>query len=76
MAIVYHSIVMATTIQVDEKTLKLLKQLKGRLKVKTYDALIRKLLSKKSDVPESMFGVDPGLRPFSEEDRLKFHDEI
>ena len=67
---------MATTIQVEEKTLRTLRQLKGRLGAKTYDELIRKLLAKKTDLPDSMFGVDPELRPFSEEDRLKFHDEI
>lgn len=66
---------MATTIQVDEKTLRLLRQMKGRLGVKTYDELIRKLLSKKKDQPHSLFGIDPEMRPFSEEDHLKFHDE-
>ncbi len=67
---------MATTIQVEEKTLRTLRQLKGRLGAKTYDELIRKLLAKKSDIPDSMFGTHPDMPSFTEEDRLKFHDEI
>ena len=66
---------MTTTIQVDAKTLRLLKQLKGRWKAKTYDELIRRLISKRVEVPRSFFGVDPHLPPFSEEDHLIFHDE-
>lgn len=66
---------MATTIQVETRTLRLLRQLKGRLKAKTYDQVIRGLLSKKSDVPTSLFGSHPEMTPFTEEDRLKFHDE-
>ena len=66
---------MATTIQVEKKTLNLLKQLKGRFKVKTYDELIQKLANQKSIVPRSMFGSCPGIPEFTEDDRLKFHDE-
>lgn len=66
---------MTTTIQIDTKTLRLLKQLKGRWKTKTYDELIRRLLSKKTDLADSLFGVNPGIPSFSEEDHLKIHDE-
>jgi len=66
---------MTTTIQIDVKTLRLLKQLKGRLKAKTYDDLIRRLISKKTDLPTSFFGINPEIPSFSEEDHLKIHDE-
>lgn len=66
---------MPTTIQVEEKTLRLLRRIKEKSGSKTYDEAINKLISKKTDIPRSMFGVHPEMRPFTEEDRLKAHDE-
>lgn len=45
---------MATTIQLDEETVKMLKGYKEQLNIVTYDELIRKILSEKTK--KSMFG--------------------
>lgn len=66
---------MTTTIQVDNGTLRLLRQLKGKLRMKTYDELIRQLISKKTDLPHSLLGSRPQLRSFVAEDHLRIHDE-
>jgi hypothetical protein len=63
---------MATTIQVKEKNLKLLEELKRATAARSYDEVLGKLLKEKLKVPESMFGVDRGkLTPFTEADRLE-----
>ncbi len=68
---------MSTTIQVQEKTLRLLKTEKKRLKVATYDEVIRYLTRKKQPVTAEMFGIDRGqLTPFSEKDHLDFHEDL
>lgn len=63
---------MATTIQVKERNLKLLEELKKTTGARSYDEVLGKLLKEKLKVPESMFGVDRGkLTPFTETDRLE-----
>lgn len=67
---------MATTIQLSEKTLKLLKRLKGTMQVKSYDAVIQKLVSEKEPIPTSLFGANPDLKPYNREtDRIRFRYE-
>lgn len=68
---------MPTTIQVQEKTLRFLKLQKKRLKAETYDEVIRYLAERKQTSREAMFGIDQGrIHPFSEEDHLKFHEDL
>lgn len=68
---------MSTTIQVQEKTLRFLKLEKKRLKASTYDEVIRYLAVKKRPAAHEMFGIDRGrMKPFSEEDRLDFHEDL
>ena len=63
---------MVTTIQVKEKNLKLLEEIKRATGAKSYDEVLGKLLREKLKIPESMFGVDRGrLTPFTEADRLE-----
>ena len=65
---------MATSIQVQEKTLNLLKQQKKRLKLATYDEVIRVLAKKKEPLSQNMFGIDRDrITPFEEADRFDFH---
>ncbi|MBI2346053.1 MAG: hypothetical protein HYV03_04055 [Deltaproteobacteria bacterium] len=67
---------MATTIQLGEKTLRLLKRLKVELKLRSYEAVIKHLVSEKEQIPDSLFGANPDLKPYNREtDRMKFHDE-
>lgn len=65
---------MSTTIQVSRKTLQLLNMLKERLSVKSYDELIRMMALEKLNLPKSMFGVNPRLSSFKEEDEAEFHE--
>ena len=64
---------MATTIQVREDTLELLKRLKADLRVESYDAALRKLLERRARVPRTMFGASPKLKPFAHEP--EFHGD-
>ncbi|MBI2335945.1 MAG: hypothetical protein HYU97_04200 [Deltaproteobacteria bacterium] len=66
---------MPTTIQIENKTLLLLKRLKTKFKVKTYDEIIRKLISKKVEPVSSLLGAHSHLPSFSEQDHLFSHDE-
>ena len=61
-----------TTIQVKERNLKLLEELKRAMGARSYDEVLGKLLEEKLKVPESMFGVDRGkITPFTEADRTE-----
>ncbi len=66
---------MTTTIQIDKSTLRCLKQLKGKFKAKTYDAVICLLVSRKLGLPVSFLGAHPGMISFGPEHHLKAHDE-
>jgi len=64
-----------TTIQVKRKNLRLLEVLKRRMKARSYDEVIEKLLAEKTDIPNDMFAVDRGrISKFTEEDRLEDRD--
>lgn len=68
---------MATTIQIREKTLNFLKIEKKRLKVSSYDDVIRHLAEKRRPAIDTLFGADRGrLEPFSEDDHLDLHDDL
>jgi len=64
-----------TTIQVKRKNLRLLEVLKRRMKARSYDEVIEKLLAQKTDILNDMFDVDKGrISKFTEEDRLEDRD--
>jgi hypothetical protein len=65
---------MATTIMVTERTLQVLRELKGRFHAKSYDETLMKLVSELTNVPASKFGARPKMKPFSESDRSTFHE--
>jgi predicted CopG family antitoxin len=63
---------MPTTIQVKERNLRLLEQLKRSMRARSYDEVISKLLEEKLGTRESMFGALKGkISPFEESDRLE-----
>ena len=64
---------MSTTIQVSKKTLQLLSILKEKLSAKSYNELLRKMALEKLGTT-SMFGSNPRLSPFKEEDEAEFHE--
>ena len=68
------AIVMSTTIQVSRRTLQLLKILREKLAAKSYDELLQRLAAEKLGLPPSMFGSNPKLTPFTEEDEGEAHE--
>ncbi len=64
---------MPTTIQVREDTLSLLKRLKTEFRAESYDAVLRKLIARRSRAPRTMFGAHPKLKPFTHEP--EFHGD-
>jgi len=66
--------VMKTTIQLDKKTVQILKDLMKRLNAKTYDEVIRLLIKEKYGIKNSLFGSNPRLAPFKEEEEAEFHE--
>jgi predicted CopG family antitoxin len=63
---------MPTTIQVKERNLRLLEQLKRTTGARSYDEVIGRLLEEKLGTRGSMFGVLKGkISPFEESDRLE-----
>ncbi|MDW8033644.1 MAG: hypothetical protein RMI79_01640 [Nitrososphaerota archaeon] len=65
---------MATTIQVSRKTKQLLDALKRRLSAKSYDEALQKIIAEKMGIPTSMFGVNPKLSRFKEEEEAELHE--
>jgi len=64
---------MATSIQVSESTLHLLKMLKEQEKAESYDDVIKNIVSQHVHVPKTMFGSMKGWR-YSKEDRGDAHE--
>lgn len=67
-------IAVPTTVQVDEKTLQMLNKLKKEIGARSHDEVIRTLISERKNIPRSMFGSNPRLKPFSREDEAEFHE--
>jgi hypothetical protein len=64
-----------TTIQVKDRNLRLLEELKKRMGARSYDEVLGKMLEEKLGIPECMFGVDKGkITPFTEADRAEDRD--
>jgi hypothetical protein len=62
---------METTVQLNKNTVQILKDLKKKMHAKSYDEVISRLVLKESGIPKSMFGSNPKLSSFSEEDRFE-----
>lgn len=65
---------METTIQLNKYTVQVLKDLKRKFSMRSYDELINKLIHKQTRIPKSMFGSNPKLSSFREEERLKLRE--
>ncbi len=63
-----------TTVEVKRSTAKLLDQMKQKYEAKSMDETIRKLIDKAENVPESLFGAHPKMKPFSRADEAKSHE--
>ncbi len=65
---------MPTTVQVDEKTLQMLNEIKKETKAKSHDEVIKALISERKKIPHSMYGSNRKLSSFSEQDEAQFHE--
>jgi hypothetical protein len=65
---------MKTTIQLNKKTVQILKDLMRKMNAKTYDDVIRALIRDKYEIKDSFFGSNPKLAPFKEEEEAEFHE--
>jgi len=65
---------METTIAVKESTAQILSRLREKMKAKSIDETIIRVLEKIKEVPKSQFGVDSDIKSFSRKDRAKFHE--
>jgi predicted CopG family antitoxin len=61
---------METSIQLNKQTVQVLKDMKKKFGMKSYDELINSLIQKQKKTPKSMFGSNPDFPPFTEEDRF------
>jgi len=65
---------LATTVQVDEKTLQMLNRAKKEMHAKSHNEVIKKLLTQQRKTPRSMFGSNPKLDSFTSEDEADSHE--
>jgi len=65
---------MATTIQIQENTLQIMKKIKTDLNVNSYDEVIKKLIELRNKTPKSKFGAHPEMTEFTSEDESEFHE--
>ncbi len=59
---------MATSIQVSHELHARLKTLKERMKAKTFDELLRRLLERSRHSPQERFGAHPKMKRFAHRD--------
>jgi len=63
-----------TTVQVDEKTLQMLNEIKKETRAKSNNEVIKTLIIERKKIAHSMFGSNSKLSSFSEQDEAEFHD--
>jgi hypothetical protein len=66
--------VMTTSVQVSERTLQLLNELKLEEGLESYDQVIRQLISDRMKIPRSMFGSNRRLQRFTARDHAESHE--
>jgi hypothetical protein len=65
---------MKTTIAVKDSTVQILARLREKMKAKSIDETIIRIVNETGKIQKSRFGSQKGLRKFSREDRAKFHE--
>jgi hypothetical protein len=60
-----------TTIQTSKRTAQQLREIMKEIGAKTYDEAIRELIEGRRTTPESLFGSNPRLRPFTARDEAE-----
>jgi hypothetical protein len=65
---------MKTTIAVKDSTVQILARLREKMKAKSIDETIIRIVNETGKIQKSRFGSQKWLRKFSREDRAKFHE--
>jgi hypothetical protein len=65
---------MSTTVEVKRNTAKVLEELKRKYGARSMDETVRRLIDKAENIPDTMFGAHPKMKPFSPSDEAEFHD--
>ena len=65
---------MSTTVEVKKNTAKVLEELKRKYGAKSIDETLRRLINKAENIPDSMFGAHPSMKPFRPRDEAEFHE--
>jgi hypothetical protein len=63
-----------TTVEVKRSTARMLEELKKKYGCKSMDETLRRLISRAEDIPDSMFGSQPKMKPFGRKDEGRFHE--
>ena len=65
---------MSTTVEVKRNTARVLEELKKKYRAKSMDETVRRLIDKAENIPETMFGTHPTMKPFKPSDEAEFHE--
>lgn len=65
---------MSTTVEVKRNTAKVLEELKRKYGARSMDETLRRLINKAENIPDSMFGAHPKMKPFKPSDEAEFHE--
>jgi len=66
--------VVSTTVELKRNTAKVLEELKKKYGTRTMDETVRRLIDKAENIPDTMFGAHPRMKPFSPSEEAEFHD--
>ena len=69
-----HRRSMSTTVELKRNTARRLEELKKKYHAKSMDETVKRLISKAENIPESMFGSHPQMKPFEQEDEAGSHE--
>ncbi len=65
---------MSTTVEVKRNTAKVLEELKRKYRARSMDETLRRLISKAENIPDTMFGAHPRMKPFAPGDEAETHE--
>jgi hypothetical protein len=65
---------MSTTVEIKRNTARVLEELKKKYRAKSMDETVRRLIDKAENIPETMFGAHPTMKPFKPSDEAEFHE--
>jgi hypothetical protein len=63
-----------TTVEVKRNTARVLEELKKKYRAKSMDETVRRLIDKAENIPETMFGAHPRMKPFDPGDEAELHE--